>query len=319
MPEMNWSKFAGMVAAFDDTEEGNGQAALHMMRGMLKTRGMKFVEAIESEEYKKCSWEKSRPEGLREYMEWKRNGGNRYDADSARLRSRITQLESELEETQRSLIERERGGAELARALKDQEGVIAALRRELKTVRARVGSESDTHDIAAETERMRAVVKERDDVIAALRGEMKQIYERCQSEVSASRISLTESERVRAELSRALKNQERVADGLRAEIEAANDRMGLCGACEVKRRILATVAGLPILVFVFQHSPWQESSLQENLGKVLLAASPLLAVFIRWRWMLFKLRYSWVSLRDNDIYRAIAAKWNGFLRRLTMN
>src|ERR1700683_2594373 len=103
MPEMNWNKFAGMVAAFDDTEEGNGQAALHMMRGMLKSRGMKFVEAIESEEYKRCSWEKFRPDGLREFMEWKRSGGNRNDADTARLRSRISQLESELAETQRAL------------------------------------------------------------------------------------------------------------------------------------------------------------------------------------------------------------------------
>jgi hypothetical protein len=304
MPEMNWNKFAGMVAAFDDTEEGNGQAALHMMRGMLKSRGMKFVEAIESEEYKRCSWEKFRPDGLREFMEWKR-GGSRNDADAAGLRSRIAQLEAELTETQGALVERERDGAELARALKDQEGMISALRRELKTVRDRVGSEKNVHDISAERDRMRAVVKERDDVIAALRGEMKAIYERTRWESD--------------EMQRRVKEWERVNNELRAEIERMNDRFELCSRCEVKRRILAIIAGLPILFFVFQHSPWQESSLQENLCKVLLGTGPLLAVFIRWRWLLFKIRYSWVSRRDNDIYRAIAAKWNGFLHRISLN
>jgi vacuolar-type H+-ATPase subunit I/STV1 len=305
MPEMNWNKFAGMVAAFDDKEEGNGQAALHMLRAMLKTRGMKFVEAIEAEEYKKCVWEKLRPEGLREFMEWKRSGGNRNDADAARLRSRIAQLESELAETQRALVERERDGAELARALKDQEGVIAALRRELKTVRDRVGSEKNVHDISAERDRMRAALKERDDVIAALRGEMKNIYERTRWESD--------------EMQRRVNERERVNNELRAELKRMNDRFELCGRCEVKRRILGIIAGLPILFFVFQHSPWQESSLQENLCKVLMGAGPLLAVFIRWRWMLFKLRYSWVSRRDNDIFRAIAAKWNGFLQRISLN
>lgn len=92
-----------------------------------------------------------------------------------------------------------------------------------------------------------------------------------------------------------------------------------CRGCEWKRRILAVIAAGPIAGVWFSHFEWSSAEPLQNLFGILLSACPLLVVLLRWRWLLFKQKYSWVSRRDNDIYRAIAARWNGFLERLAMN
>ncbi len=92
-----------------------------------------------------------------------------------------------------------------------------------------------------------------------------------------------------------------------------------CRGCEWKRRILALIAAWPIAGLWFSHLAWGESEAWQNLFGVILSASPLLGVLVRWRWLLFSRKYAWVSWRDNDIYRAIAARWNAFLERLAMN
>jgi hypothetical protein len=91
-----------------------------------------------------------------------------------------------------------------------------------------------------------------------------------------------------------------------------------CRGCEWKRRILALIAAWPIAAFWFSHYPWSDAENWQRWFGVLLAAAPLLIVLARWRLLLFKRKYSWVTWRDNDIYRAVAEKWNGFLARLAM-
>lgn len=92
-----------------------------------------------------------------------------------------------------------------------------------------------------------------------------------------------------------------------------------CRGCEWKRRIFAVLAAWPIAGLWFSSFQWGYSDAGENLFGILLSASPLLGVLLRWRWLHFKRKYSWVSRRDNDIYRAIAERWNGILERLSMN
>jgi len=92
-----------------------------------------------------------------------------------------------------------------------------------------------------------------------------------------------------------------------------------CRGCEWKRRILAVLAGWPIAGLWFSHFDWGDGLPGLNLLGILLAASPLLAVLLRWRWLFFKRKYSWVSRKDNDIYRAVATRWNAILERLAMN
>lgn len=92
-----------------------------------------------------------------------------------------------------------------------------------------------------------------------------------------------------------------------------------CRGCEWKRRIFAVLAAWPIAGLWFSHFEWGDSDPGQNFFGIVLAASPLLGVLLRWRWLHFKQKYSWVSRKDNDIYRAIAARWNGFLERISMN
>jgi hypothetical protein len=92
-----------------------------------------------------------------------------------------------------------------------------------------------------------------------------------------------------------------------------------CRGCEWKRRILALAAAWPIAVLWFLVIERSDAEVWQHLLGVILAASPLVGVLLRWRWLLFRRKYSWVSRKDNDIYRAIAARWNGFLERISMN
>lgn len=92
-----------------------------------------------------------------------------------------------------------------------------------------------------------------------------------------------------------------------------------CRGCEWKRRVLALAAVWPIADVWFAHIEGSDAEPWQHMLGVALAASPLLGVLLRWRVLLFKRKHSWVSRTDNDIYRAIAARWNAFLKRLAMN
>jgi hypothetical protein len=97
-----------------------------------------------------------------------------------------------------------------------------------------------------------------------------------------------------------------------------------CHACEMKRRLLALAAAGLIAWLWFVHRVWfarfgwQDDGEPHTVEGLLLAAIPLVLVFCHWRWLKFKRRNSWVSWRDNDVYRLIAARWNGFLQRIAM-
>jgi hypothetical protein len=73
---VDWSCIADCVAMFDATE-GEAENALKAILVTLKKKGLKFADAIESEGYKKAVWKKFKPEGLREWIEWKdgKHGG----------------------------------------------------------------------------------------------------------------------------------------------------------------------------------------------------------------------------------------------------
>jgi hypothetical protein len=97
-----------------------------------------------------------------------------------------------------------------------------------------------------------------------------------------------------------------------------------CRACEWKRAALAVAAGFPIAKLWFSHSPLPAfefasgDAWQKNAIGGALVASPLLGVLVRWWWLAFKRKYSWVSRRDNDIYRRMKARWNALLQRLAL-
>ena len=61
-----------------------------------------------------------------------------------------------------------------------------------------------------------------------------------------------------------------------------------CKGCEWKRRILALIASLPIAHLWFSKFDWSDSETWQNLFGIVLSASPLLAVLLRWRWLNFK-------------------------------
>jgi len=100
---------------------------------------------------------------------------------------------------------------------------------------------------------------------------------------------------------------------------APNGGGKFCWGCEWKRRVLALAAAWPIAGEWFSTLEWSSSEPWQNMLGIVLSASPLLGVLLRWRWLLFKRKYAWVSRTDNDIYRAIAARWNAFLERIAMN
>ena len=132
----------------------------------------------------------------------------------------------------------------------------------------------------------------------------------------------------RTKAEQAEQNHQAEATRLRRELyrmQMASGQVGIyCQACETKRRMLAVTATGLIGWAWFNHRDWfARIGLHDNgewhgLHGVMLAAIPLLVILGRWRWLKFKRKTSWVSWRDNDVYRLIAAQWNGFLQRLVM-
>lgn len=90
-----------------------------------------------------------------------------------------------------------------------------------------------------------------------------------------------------------------------------------CWSCELKRRVIAAMMGGALLAGWFHFSPPNVKTRLTICGDV-LGASPLLAVYGRWRVINFKRDVAWVSATDNNLFRAVAGKWNRFLEALVL-
>jgi hypothetical protein len=117
------------------------------------------------------------------------------------------------------------------------------------------------------------------------------------------------------ELADALRRKDAVIEEYR---KAERTRNRVCRPCESKRRIIAYLMGLMILVAWFIHySPRHVPVKQTGFG-ALLSSLPLFALLIRWRVIQFKRKRHWVTWRDNDVFRAAAERWNGFLAKFVI-
>jgi hypothetical protein len=110
-----------------------------------------------------------------------------------------------------------------------------------------------------------------------------------------------------------------------AKLHMASGQIGVyCRGCEVKRRALALIATSLLGWVWFGHPEWfvrlglHDTGAWQKVHGLFLAAAPLLVILVHWRWMKFKRKNSWVSWRDNDVYRLLADRWNQFLQRLVM-
>jgi hypothetical protein len=109
------------------------------------------------------------------------------------------------------------------------------------------------------------------------------------------------------------------------KLQMTSGQVGIyCRACETKRRALAVAATVLIAWAWFAHREWfarlgiHDAGEWRGVHGVLLAAAPPLLILTHWRWLKFKRKVTWVSWRDNDVYRLIAARWNELLRQLVM-
>jgi hypothetical protein len=93
----------------------------------------------------------------------------------------------------------------------------------------------------------------------------------------------------------------------------------LCPSCEKKRRGIAVVLGLVLIKAWSLKFPPAEVSMRMTMSGALLGFVPYLAVVCRWRVVNFMWDLDWVSMTDNKLYRAIAARWNRFLGRMALS
>lgn len=121
-----------------------------------------------------------------------------------------------------------------------------------------------------------------------------------------------------AELEAALKKAESCGDKLARELEKYRARSRWCRSCEIMRRVVAGVIGGAILAGWFYEYPPQHVTHRWSGYGLMLAAVPLLWLFLRWRVMCFKRRTRWLSWTNNDWFRAVANAWNGFLERFVI-
>ncbi len=105
-------------------------------------------------------------------------------------------------------------------------------------------------------------------------------------------------------------------DGVIEELrKAERARFRWCRRCETKRRIIAVLVGGDILAGWFYQFPPQKVAHEWTGYGVSLAAVPVVFLVCRWAVIQFKRRNNWVTWRDNDVFRAAAECWNGFLER----
>ena len=147
-----------------------------------------------------------------------------------------------------------------------------------------------------------------DDRTAALEAELAEVQGR-----------LHEAERDGAEIAALA---ERTIGNLRLENASlkagTQEQVVFCLGCEWKRRAIAVLVGIFFLGMWFHAYPPGDADAELTWLGISLAVSPLLIVFARWRWLLFKRKYAWEAWDDNDIYRAIAERWNGLLQGIRM-
>jgi hypothetical protein len=92
-----------------------------------------------------------------------------------------------------------------------------------------------------------------------------------------------------------------------------------CRSCQSKRSVIAIALAVLIAYAWFTENPADGAPWKRNVYGVLLALAPSLYVFCRWKIIHFKRDLEWVSATDNNLYRAIAARWNRFLTRLALS
>ncbi len=92
----------------------------------------------------------------------------------------------------------------------------------------------------------------------------------------------------------------------------------LCRSCQRKREIIASLVGGVFLGVWFRMNPPSEVDGGLTCLGIWFSVIPLLSVVVCWQLLLFRRKYSWVSWKDNDIYRRITARWNGSLERARM-
>jgi hypothetical protein len=126
-----------------------------------------------------------------------------------------------------------------------------------------------------------------------------------------------------AELEEQLENARRGGDELAGVVEeyqkAERTRRRFCRPCELKRRAIAGLTGVMILAGWFYAYPPQEVTPRWTGYGAMLAAVPFVFLVCRWALIQFKRKHHWVAWRNNDVFRAAADKWNGFLSKFVIN
>jgi hypothetical protein len=92
----------------------------------------------------------------------------------------------------------------------------------------------------------------------------------------------------------------------------------LCRGCEIQSWILGAIASLAFGTLWFHAVPADDGDSGSTLFGLCFASLPLFAVLTYWQWVRFCLKYHWVSRTDNDIYRNLQTRWNGFLGRMRL-
>lgn len=100
--------------------------------------------------------------------------------------------------------------------------------------------------------------------------------------------------------------------------QAKSAAMEPCRSCERKRRVMAAAAGVLIGSGWYYFVPWNGGEVWQWAGGVGLSVMPITGVICRWRWLMFKRKYAWVSRKDNDLWRVLKGKWNRYLERLRL-
>jgi hypothetical protein len=101
-----------------------------------------------------------------------------------------------------------------------------------------------------------------------------------------------------AQLEDARRGGDQLADVVEEYRKAERMRQRYCRPCEFKRRAIAGLMGVMILA--------------------VLAAVPVVLLVCGWTVIQFKRRNHWVTWRNNDVFRAAADKWNGFLSKFVI-
>jgi hypothetical protein len=92
-----------------------------------------------------------------------------------------------------------------------------------------------------------------------------------------------------------------------------------CTECHLLLRILYVAVGMGFgMIWFFVWFPWSTAEAWQDEVGVGLVLAPVTFIELDWRWELFKRDTAWVAWNDNDVYRRIAARWNGLLERKMM-